>query len=56
LKAALHAAEPGRLVRAHLRVTRGRLFAGGGEYRLERGRVVVLAVGKAAAAMAAAAE
>lgn len=56
LKAALHAAEPGRLVRAHLRVTRGRLLAGGGEFRLDRGRVVVLAVGKAAAAMAAAAE
>jgi hydroxypyruvate reductase len=56
LDAALEAAEPERLVHAHLRIARGRLLAAGREHRLGRGRVLLLAVGKAAAAMAAAAE
>ena len=56
LKAALEAAAPGPLVKKHL-VLRGRtLVAGGVRHPLGRGKVVVVAVGKAAAEMARAAE
>jgi len=56
LAAGLHAADPGPLVRAALRVQGRRLIAAGQAYPLGRGRVLVLAAGKAAPAMAAAAE
>lgn len=56
LQAGLRAAEPGPLVAEHLG-RRGRVVRLGGlEHRLGRGRVLLLAVGKAAPAMAAAAE
>ncbi len=56
LAAGLHAADPGPLVRAALRLQGRRLIAAGQAYPLGRGRVLVLAAGKAAPAMAAAAE
>jgi hydroxypyruvate reductase len=56
LAAGLHAADPGPLVRAALRLHGRRLIAAGEAYPLGRGRVLVLAAGKAAPAMAAAAE
>jgi hydroxypyruvate reductase len=56
LEAALEAAEPGRLVQAHLRVAGDRLIVAGSAQRKVRGRLVLLAVGKAAVAMARAAE
>ena len=56
LAAGLHAADPGPLVRAALRLRGRRLIAAGEAYPLGRGRVLVLAAGKAAPAMAAAAE
>ncbi|HYU42245.1 MAG TPA: DUF4147 domain-containing protein, partial [Vicinamibacteria bacterium] len=56
LAAGLHAADPGPLVRAALRRQGRRLIAAGEAYPLGRGRVLVLAAGKAAPAMAAAAE
>lgn len=45
-----------RLVRRHLRILAGRLEVAGRSYPLGRGRVVVVAAGKAAGPMAAAAE
>jgi glycerate 2-kinase len=56
LAAALEAAEPGRLVRAHLRVSKGRLVVAGVPQRPPRGRLFLISVGKAAVAMAQAAE
>jgi len=56
LAAGLRAADPGPLVRAALRVSGRRLIAAGHEFPLRRGRVLLLAAGKAAPAMAAAAE
>jgi glycerate 2-kinase len=56
LAAALEAAEPARLVRAHLRVAKGRLLVAGVPERRLRGRLVLLSAGKAAVAMARAAE
>jgi len=56
LARALAAAEPASLVRAELRVREGRLEAAGVRHRLGRGRVVVVAIGKAAVPMARAAE
>jgi hydroxypyruvate reductase len=56
LHAALRAAAPGALVRKHLRRRGDTLEAGGLAHRLGRGRVVLVAAGKAAGAMAAAAE
>jgi hydroxypyruvate reductase len=56
LERALSAAEPGRLVRSQLRVRARHLEVAGVRQRLDRGRVALVAVGKAAAAMARAAE
>ncbi len=56
LKAGLDAADPGRLVAAHLSRRGRQLRIAGVEHRLGRGRVLMLAVGKAAPAMATAAE
>jgi hydroxypyruvate reductase len=58
LRKGLEAAHPGRLVERHLRVTEaGVLRAGGVSHRLSpRRRLVVVSAGKAAGAMAAAAE
>jgi glycerate 2-kinase len=56
LAAALQAAEPGRLVRAHLRVVGGRLVVAGAAQPLLPGRLVLVSIGKAAVAMARAAE
>ncbi|MGE0452357.1 MAG: glycerate kinase [Vicinamibacteria bacterium] len=56
LRAALLAARPAPLVAARLRVEGETLAVAGVRHRLGRGRVLVLAVGKAAAAMARAAE
>src|SRR5262249_20258257 len=56
LSSALEAADPYRLVRRALRVRAGILHAGRTRIRLGRGRVVLVAAGKAAAAMARAAE
>jgi hydroxypyruvate reductase len=56
LAAGLRAADPEALVRRHLRVRGRRLDAGGQTYGLGRGRLVLVAAGKAAAAMASAAE
>jgi glycerate 2-kinase len=56
LEAALAAAEPGRLVRSEIRVTGGCLVVTGRSPLEIRGRRVLLSVGKAAAAMARAAE
>lgn len=52
----LRAADPARLVRRNLAVRGGRLEAAGSAYPLGRGRLVVVAAGKAAATMARAAE
>ena len=56
LAAGLAAADPARLVRRALRVRRGVLTASGVSHRLGRGRLVIVAAGKAASAMARAAE
>lgn len=56
LEAALAAADPHRLVKRQLRVRGGVLEVAGLRHRLGRGRVVVIAAGKAAVAMARAAE
>jgi glycerate 2-kinase len=56
LREALLAAEPGRLVRLHLKLRGGVLEAAGVRHRLGRGRVALAAVGKAAVPMARAAE
>ncbi len=56
LKRALDAAEPERLTRAALRIRGGHLEAAGLRHRIGRGRIVVVAAGKAAPAMARAAE
>lgn len=53
---ALSAADPARLVRASVRLSGARFRAAGIEHDLGRGRVVVVAAGKAAVAMAGAAE
>lgn len=53
---ALRAADPHRLARRELRVRAGVLEAAGVRHRLGRGRVAVVAVGKAAVPMARAAE
>ena len=52
----LRAADPARLVRRNLALRGGRLEAAGSVYPLGRGRLVVVAAGKAAATMARAAE
>jgi glycerate 2-kinase len=56
LGAGLRAADPERLVRAHLRATRSAVRVAGVPYALDGGRLVVVAVGKAASRMARAAE
>jgi glycerate 2-kinase len=56
LREALLAAEPRRLVRRQLRIRAGVLEAADVRHRLGRGRVAVVAVGKAAVPMALAAE
>ena len=56
LREALAAAEPQRLVRRHLAVRAGAVEGAGIRHRLGRGRVVLVAVGKAAVPMARAAE
>lgn len=56
LREALLAAEPQRLVRRHLRLRNGALEVAGVRHTLRRGRLVVVAAGKAAFAMARAAE
>jgi hydroxypyruvate reductase len=52
----LRAADPERLVLRNLRLTGGRLLIAGEQYALGKGRLVALAAGKAAGAMARAAE
>ena len=52
----LQAADPARLVRRNLVLRGGKLEAGGTVHRLGRGRLVLVAAGKAAATMARAAE
>ena len=52
----MRAADPERLVKRNLRVSGRRLIAGGTAYPLGRGRLVLVAAGKAAATMAHAAE
>ena len=56
LREALLAADPHRLVSRHLKVRSGALEAAGVRHPLGRGRVAVVAVGKAAVPMARAAE
>lgn len=56
LAAGLEAADPARLVHRHLRVDEGVLAVAGIKHRLGRGRVVLIAAGKAGATMARAAE
>jgi len=56
LQEALEAAEPGRLVRANLRAAGDRLIVAGVPQPKVRGRLLLLSVGKAAVAMARAAE
>jgi hydroxypyruvate reductase len=56
LESALKAAEPGRLVRSQLHVRGRHLEVAGVRHALDRGQVAVVAVGKAAVAMARAAE
>jgi glycerate 2-kinase len=56
LAAGLEAADPAALVRRNLKKHKDFLLAGGGRYRLGRGRLVVVAAGKAASGMTAAAE
>jgi hydroxypyruvate reductase len=56
LAAGLKAADPADLVRRSLRLRGGTLWSAGVRHRLERGRIAVVAAGKAAATMASAAE
>lgn len=56
LRESLAAADPRRLVRRQIAVRAGAVEAAGARHRLGRGRVVLVAVGKAAAPMASAAE
>ncbi len=56
LQAGLRAADPRPLVARELRVRGGALEVAGLRHRLGRGRILLLAVGKAAVPMAAAAE
>jgi glycerate 2-kinase len=56
LREALRAAEPRRLVRRQLRLRNGTLEVAGVRHSLRRGRIVVVAAGKAAFAMARATE
>jgi hydroxypyruvate reductase len=56
LQRALDAAEPGRLVRKALRVRARQLEVAGVRHRIGRGRIALVAVGKAAVAMARSAE
>ena len=56
LESALNAAEPGRLIRSELRVRGRHLEVAGVRHPLERGRIALVAIGKAAVAMARAAE
>jgi glycerate 2-kinase len=56
LKAGLDAADPRRLVRAHLRRRGDTVHIAGLSHRRGRGRLVLIAAGKAASVMAAAAE
>ena len=56
LAAGLAAADPARLVRRSLRLRSAVLTAAGVEHRAGRGRLVIVAAGKAASAMAATAE
>jgi len=53
---ALDAAEPGRLVRSQIRIRDPHLEVAGVRHRLDRGKIALVAVGKAAVAMARAAE
>jgi hydroxypyruvate reductase len=56
LAAGLEAADPARLVRRHLRLDEDSLTVAGVRHRLRRGRLVLIAAGKAAGTMARAAE
>jgi hydroxypyruvate reductase len=56
LREALLAADPHRLVRRHVRVRRGFVEVAGVRHRLGRGRIVLVAAGKAAVPMARAVE
>lgn len=56
LERALVAADPAHLVRANLRARKGGLEIAGKRYETDRGRVVIVAAGKAAVPMASAAE
>lgn len=56
VRAGLKAADPGRLVKRQLSVRHGVLHVAGLRHRLGRGRVVLVAAGKAATTMTAAAE
>jgi hydroxypyruvate reductase len=56
LERALDAAEPGRLVRSQLKLRGSDLEVAGVRHRLDRGRIALVAVGKAALTMARAAE
>ena len=56
LSAGLRAADPTRLVETHLRLHGSKLSVAGIEHRLDRGRLVLVAAGKAASRMAGAAE
>src|SRR5262245_47767989 len=56
LAAGLKAADPETLIRRNLRIRGSAVEVGGRAYRLRRGRIVLLAVGKAAGRMARAAE
>jgi hydroxypyruvate reductase len=56
LERALDAAEPGRPVRSQLRIRGAHLEVAGVRHRLDRGRIALVAVGKASVAMARAAE
>lgn len=56
LERAIGAAEPGRLIRSELRVRGRQLEVAGVRHPLDRGRIALVAVGKAGVAMARAAE
>jgi len=56
LSVGLRAADPARLVHAHLRASRDSVRVAGARYALRGGRLAVIAVGKAASRMALAAE
>jgi hydroxypyruvate reductase len=56
VSAGLEAAAPGRLVERHVRRQRGRVRVAGVTHRVGAGRIVLVAAGKAASAMARAAE